>query len=375
MRRRDWLVAMPLAAFGQLAPQFAFAQIGGHSGVQPRALIFPRDFGAHPDTRTEWWYVTGWLRSGEAPIDNPAQTPPTHGFQVTFFRSRTDVPAAQPSAFAARQLVFAHAAVTEVAAKHLRHDQRLARAGFGIAQASTSDTAVVLRDWRFERHGPPERSRYTTRASSESFALDLQLDTTQPVLLQGDAGFSRKGPGEEQASHYYSQPQLAVSGTLQLDGRTQPVRGTAWLDHEWSETVLDPRAVGWDWIGMNLFDGSTLTAFRIRLPDGASLWAGGSFRAAGATQARAFASDEVRFEPGRRWTSPATRATYPVQWTLHTPAGIFRVQPVADAQELDSRASTGTVYWEGLSDLLDEHGRPVGRGYLEMTGYASRMKL
>jgi predicted secreted hydrolase len=46
-----------------------------------------------------------------------------------------------------------------------------------------------------------------------------------------------------------------------------------------------------------------------------------------------------------------------------------------DDQELDSRTSTGSIYWEGLSDLLDAQGRRVGRGYLEMTGYAAALKL
>lgn len=365
MRRRSLLAAWPLVAL----PRLVTAQA---SGVTRRALIFPRDFGAHPDTRTEWWYVTGWLQPQDAADDTP-----THGFQVTFFRSRTDVSGARESAFAARQLVFAHAAVTDVAAKKLRHDQRIARAGFGIAEASTTDTAVTLRDWQLRRSGPVTESRYSAHVSSESaaFALDLELDTTQPVLLQGDDGYSRKGPRAEQASHYYSQPQLEVNGTLRLDGRTMPVRGKAWLDHEWSETVLDPEAVGWDWIGMNLLDGSALTAFRIRRADGSTLWAGGSFRRAGDVQARAFPSDEVQFIPGRRWTSPATRASYPVEWRVHTPAGTFHVDSLADAQELDSRGSTGTVYWEGLSELRDAQGHRVGRGYLEMTGYAARMRL
>ncbi len=363
MRRRALLASLLALAEGARAQA---------PGVTRRPLVFPRDFGAHPDTRTEWWYATGWLQAGDAAGDTP-----THGFQVTFFRSRTGVDAARESAFAARQLVFAHAAVTDVAAKTLRHDQRIARAGFGIAEASTADTAVVLRDWRLRRGGPAGASRYEAHVRSESaaFALDLELAATQPVLLQGEAGFSRKGPHAGQASHYYSQPQLAVRGTLRLDGRALPVRGRAWLDHEWSETVLDPEAVGWDWIGMNLADGSALTAFRIRRADGGTLWAGGSFRRAGEAQARAFASDELRFTPGRRWTSPATHATYPVEWTVDMPAGRFRVRALADAQELDSRGSTGTVYWEGLSELLDAQGRSVGRGYLEMTGYAARMRL
>ena len=335
-------------------------------GVRRRPLVFPADFGAHPDTRIEWWYVTGALDAGGL----------LHGFQITFFRSRTGIPATHPSRFAARQLIFAHAAVTDLRSRRLRHDQRIARAGFGIAEAATGDTAVVLRDWHLRRDGPPEHSRYHARAASEQggFGLDLNLMTTQTVLLQGDAGYSRKGPKPEQASHYYSQPQLAVTGQLTLAGRPAAVTGTAWLDHEWSDTVLDPQAVGWDWIGMNLDDGRALTAFRLRRADGSVVWAGGSVRAPGQPP-RSFGPDEVVFTPGRTWTSPSSRAVYPVEWTVATPDGRFRVSALLDNQELDSRASTGAIYWEGLSDLLDDNGQRVGRGYLEMTGYASRLRL
>ena len=335
-------------------------------GVGPRALTFPADFGAHPDTRIEWWYVTGTLSGRER----------LHGFQITFFRSRTPVAPGHPSRFAAQQLLFAHAALTDLAQRRLRHDQRIARAGFGIAEAAQGDTAVALRGWRLQRDGPLGRSRYRALADSEQagFGFDLALATTQPLLLQGDAGHSRKGPQPEQASHYYSQPQLAVTGTLTLDGRALPVAGRAWLDHEWSDTLMDPQAVGWDWIGMNLDDGSALTAFRLRRADGSALWAGGSFRPAGA-RARSFGPEEVRFTPGRVWTSPASRAAYPVEWTVATPAGRFAVKALLDNQELDSRASTGSIYWEGLSDLLDDRGRRVGRGYLEMTGYAGTLRL
>jgi len=355
--RRHWL-RVPLVALCA----YPVAQ----ADVRRRPLVFPTDFGAHPDTRTEWWYVTGRL-------DTPSRT---HGFQVTFFRSRTGVAASHPSRFAATQLVFAHAAVTDMERRRLRHDQRIARAGFGIAECATGDTNVVLRDWSLRRAGPAERSEYRASAASDTggFALDLRLAVTQPVLLQGDAGFSRKGPLPEQASHYYSQPQLAVSGTLSLDGRREPVSGRAWMDHEWSEAYLAPQARGWDWLGMNLDDGSALMAFRIRLADGSALWAGGSFRSPGAP-ARSFASDEVVFTPGRRWTSPASRAAYPVEWQVDTPAGRYRVRALLDNQELDSRGSTGAIYWEGLSELLDERGRRVGRGYLEMTGYASRLRM
>ena len=359
MRRRALLCALALPPWRAMA---APVQRG-------RSLVFPRDFGSHPDARTEWWYATGWLAA-------PGESEPRFGFQVTFFRSRTDVAPDHPSRFAARQLVFAHAALTDLAAQRLRHDQRIARAGFEIARADEADTGVVLRGWRFERSGPAEASVYRTRIGSDpgGFSLDVELAATQPLLLQGEAGFSRKGPRPEQASHYYSQPQLAVRGTLGRGGRAQPVQGRAWLDHEWSEALLDAEAVGWDWIGMNLLDGSALTAFRLRRADGSALWAGGSWRRSG-EPVSAFAADGVRFEPGTRWTSPTSQASYPIAWRIVTPAGSFRVRALLADQELDSRASTGAIYWEGLSELLDEGGRRIGLGYLEMTGYAARLRL
>ena len=329
--------------------------------LPPRALQFPRDFGSHPELRTEWWYITGHAKSGTREF----------GFQLTFFRSRVDDTQSMRSAFAAKQLVFAHAAVTDLQGRQLLHDQRIARAGFGIAAAGEADTDVRLREWTLQRSTD---GRYQARLPAGDFALSLDFTPTQPVLLQGSVGLSRKGPQPEQASYYYSEPQLATRGRLTVQGQGFDVEGTAWLDHEWSEALMHPEAVGWDWIGMNLDDGSALTAFHLRRADGSALWGGGSWRPRGGA-VRSFDADTVHFEAERRWSSPRTRAAYPVQWRIDTPAGRFTVRALLDDQELDSRGSTGAVYWEGLSELLDEQGRRVGRGYLEMTGYAARLRL
>ena len=207
------------------------------------------------------------------------------------------------------------------------------------------------------------------------------FDSTQPPLLQGQQGLSRKGPDAAQASYYYSQPQLQVSGSLALTGRrmavepaTQPGDNRAWMDHEASEALMHPQAVGWDWIGMNLHDGSALTAFRLRRADGSTLWTGGSLRTPGAA-VRVFANGEVVFTPLRWWTSPLAQTRYPVQWRVETPSDRFEVRALLDNQELDSRSSTGAIYWEGLCALHGASGAVVGGGYLEMTGYAQALKL
>ncbi len=343
----------------------------GVPALPARPLVFPRDFGAHPDLRTEWWYITGHAHSGGR----------LFGFQLTFFRSRVDATQGMVSRLAARQLIFAHAAVTDVQGQRLWHDQRIARvsgdAQFDQAHAREHDTDLALRDWTLRRE-PGTPHRYQAQLRAQDFELALQFTAQQPVLLQGEQGLSRKGPVPAQASYYYSEPQLAVQGHLTLQGQRHAIDpgATAWLDHEWSEALLHPQAVGWDWIGINLFDGSALTAFRLRDRQGDALWDGGSFRPApGTGPARIFRRGETQFAPQRHWTSPLSQARYPVEWRVQTPSGTYTLRAVLDNQELDSRTSTGAIYWEGLSELYDAQGRHVGRGYLEMTGYASALKL
>ena len=362
--RRRLVLAAGLASLACSAPANA---------LPAKAMQFPRDWGAHPEFRTEWWYITGQARSSGASGER------TFGFQLTFFRTRVDAAQSLRSRFAAKQLIFAHAAITDVQGKKLWHDQRIARDGFEVAGASTQDTDVRLRDWRLQRESwQPDSagstSRYKASLPSADFSLKLQFAETQPLILQGQQGLSRKGPDARQASYYYSKPQLATSGQLMLRGQTFEVTGKAWLDHEWSDELLHPEAQGWDWIGMNLDDGSALTAFRLRNAAGGAVWDGGSFRSAQGGL-YTFSRGEVIFKPTRLWKSPLTQATYPVEWIVRTPADFYTVKAVIDNQELDSRQSTGAIYWEGLSELMDSNGKLVGRGYLEMTGYASPLRM
>ncbi|MFO1364534.1 MAG: carotenoid 1,2-hydratase [Burkholderiales bacterium] len=356
MRRRAFLAA-PLAL---LAPRAQAADDGFPPVVPGRAFEFPRDHGAHPAFRTEWWYVTGWLEGEGAP---------PRGFQVTFFRSRPRIAEANPSAFAPRQLLFAHAALADPRAGRLAHDQRAARAGFGLAEAQSEDADIRVEDWSLRR-GP---GGYAARIPARDFAFDLAFAPTQPVLLQGEGGYSRKGPLAAQASYYYSQPQLAVSGTVARGADGARVTGRAWLDHEWSSEVMAPEAVGWDWVGLNLADGGALMAFRMRGREGASFWAGGALRAADGG-VRTFAPGEIRFEPLRHWRSPRTEVEYPVAMRVRAGDLAVEVEPLFDDQELDSRASTGTSYWEGAVRARAD-GRPAGAGYLELTGYWRPLKL
>ena len=360
--RRRLLGASLMASFG--LPLAAGAQ-------DRRKLLFPADAGAHPDYAIEWWYVTGCINSD--------QQEAAYGFQITFFRSRVAKTQAMQSGFAARQLIIAHAALTDVNGRKLWHDQRIARSSgatpgtnpLDSASTSSTDTAVTLRDWSMERHGADLQSH----VKGTDFSLALNLAASQPVLLQGEQGLSRKGPDPRQTSYYYSLPHLQVSGEVVLQGKRHVVAAgsTAWLDHEWSQAYMPPLAVGWDWMGINLFDGSALMAFRMRDSAGNTVWDGGSFRAKDTLYN--FTQGETVFKPMRHWKSPLSQATYPVEWLVRTPADIYTVRALVDNQEMDSRNSIGGIYWEGLCEVLDSNKKRVGRGYLEMTGYANPMEL
>jgi predicted secreted hydrolase len=332
-----------------------------YTAVTPgRAIEFPRDFGSHPDFRIEWWYATGWLttKSGES-----------LGFQVTFFRTRPAIDAANPSAFTPRQLLIAHAALSDPARGRLWHDQKIRRAGMGLAHAAPGDTDVKIESWTLKRTG----DAYAVDLAAEEFALRLELVPREPPLLNGEEGVSRKGAAPGAASYYYSVPHLAVRGTVVRTGRRDEVHGEAWLDHEWSSEYLESGAVGWDWIGINLADGGALMAFDIRGANHDVRWAGGTLRtAAGAVQV--FAPGEVRFVPVRTWRSPRTGTRYPVQWQVQLGTRTIDLKPLMDDQENDARLSTGAIYWEGAVQAY-EAGRLTGRGYLELTGYESPLIL
>ncbi len=356
------VIGLTLAAISPVAPSriAAAAEPGYPSVLHGTPITFPRDHGAHPAYRTEWWYITGWVRDAAGR---------ERGIQITFFRNRPRVAESNPSAFSARQLVFAHAAIADAQVGKLRHDQRAARAGLSLANAAEERTDVRIGDWSLRAVA----SGYVATIPANGFAMELAFRATGPVLLQGDGGYSRKGPEKNQASFYYSRPHLAVSGALEVDGARQAVTGEAWLDHEWSSEYLAPEAEGWDWVGLNLRDGGALMAFRIRDRQGAVFWAGGTLRLADGS-VRTFARDEIRFVPLRRWRSPRTQANYPVAMRVEAGELAFDLEPLMEDQELDSRASVGTVYWEGA--VRAKAGPEiVGRGYLELTGYWRPLKL
>lgn len=332
--------------------------------------VLPRDHGVHLAFRTEWWYFTGWFESPE--IDTP------FGVQITFFRSAPNIDIRNPSAFAPKQLLFAHAAIALPKAGKLQHEQIIRRAGSGGAEFKTSASEVLniqMPGWQLQT---AQGDEWQCVIQTPQLAMNLSIAQTQAPWLQGRDGYSQKGPLPAQSSYYITLPHMKSSGTIRVNGKTSPVTGSFWMDHEWSSTVLAPNAQGWDWVGLHGNKGEALMAFQIRDRDQTRdntkppVWTHAALRLADGS-VRDF--KQVKFDVLRTWKSTRTGIEYPVAQRLQLDDQTFDLEPLFDDQELDARASTGTLYWEGAVRVKSEGASPWGKGYLEMTGYDRPMQL
>lgn len=331
------------------------------------AFEFPRDHFAHPDFRTEWWYYTGNLTSDAGK---------TLGFELTFFREGVANPHPNPSRWRITSLYFAHFAVTDVSANDFLYDERMNRGALGLAgvteyQPGGSEARIWVGDWSTRIAG----GGHTLSAEAESIGLQLELRPLKVPVVHGAGGISRKGPEWGNASHYYSLTRLAARGQVRFRSRLYKVSGLAWMDHEFSSSMLSAGQAGWDWFSLQLDDGSELMFYQIRRADGSpDVYSAGTLVpfSGGATTltARDFV---LKPNPRAFWRSARTGARYPLEWTLEVPSLELElsISAAVSEQELRTSRSTGVNYWEGSVRAVGKKGgtNVMLRGYLEMTGY------
>lgn len=345
--------APPVEDSGTTADGFTLA-------LAPRPFEFPRDHGAHPDFRHEWWYVTGNL-------DGPGAE--RIGFELTIFRfalAPPEEPAPQAAShWRTRQIYMAHFAISDVPREKFWFKERYARGAVDLAGAQASPFRVWLEDWSLEEQG----ATWRLHAAQGDYALTLDLKALTPPVLNGEKGLRRKAGELGAASYYYSLPRMSAQGTFARQGTPMAVKGLAWLDREWGSDALALERQGWDWFAIQMRDGSALMFYSLRNRDGsrdphsAGTWVAPN----GAT--RALEQDDVELEPLEFWTSPRG-GRYPSRWQLSVAslALTLDIRPVMADQELN----TSTRYWEGAVDVQGRRAaRPVaGRGYVELVGYA-----
>lgn len=350
-----WLV---LAAPAGMAEEWKAAEPGYE-------YVFPRDHGQHPPHKVEWWYYTGNVE---------AEDGRRLGYQLTFFRIGAVKEPQVAGVWALRDVWMAHFAITDVKGGRYLHADRLNRAGPGLAGAALDTLKVWNEDWSAELEAD---GGMRLRAEDREMGLDLKLMAPAgPPVIHGKDGISQKGGTVGNASHYYSLTHLVTSGTLRVGGESWKVKGMSWMDHEFGTSFLEAGQQGWDWFSAQMEDGSGLMLFQLRHAEGAEKTRYSGTWISPSGEVVPLEAGDFVLKPGRRWSSDATKAAYPVEWRIEIPKLGMEVdcRAVLDAQELRAELTPGLHYWEGAVDyrVLQKGRALAGRGYLEMTGYAGR---
>ena len=361
-----WLIACgrpDTSAQEEPSGMASFLGEGGDTGFaraeSPREFRFPEDHGAHPDYRSEWWYFTGNLATGEG----------RHfGYQLVVFRfALTPDKVERTSHWATNQIYMAHLALTDVDAQKFRFNERYARNAAGLAGVQAAPFRVWLEDWQV--FAVEEGGQWTLRAADGDMAISLSLAPLKPVVLQGDRGLSRKGPEPGNASYYYSLTRMATEGTITVAGEQFAVQGLSWLDREWSTSALNEEQAGWDWFSLQLDNGYDLMYYQLRRKDGTVEPFSSGTLVDPQGNVTSLSSEDVSLKALDTWES-SLGGRYPVAWRMEVPqAGLdVEIRPLLRNQELD----TSVRYWEGAVEIMGRQGSDAvsGHGYLEMTGYA-----
>lgn len=326
---------------------------------------FPADFGPHNHYQTEWWYYTGNLETEDG---RP------FGFQLTFFRqaiSPTVAAESTPSSWRTNQIYSAHFTVSDIAGEGFYVDEQFSRNAIGLAGAAATPYRVWLNDWSATELEP---GVVRLQAQSQEVAIDLTVQQTRPPVLQGDRGLSIKGLEPGNASYYYSLVQQPTAGTVTVQGNPFAVHGKTWTDHEFSTSALTAGTVGWDWFSIQLEDGSALMLYQLRHEDGTpEITSAGTFVSASGETTH-LNHDDWTIRVLKTWTSPRSKAVYPAQWQIRIPRLNLLLEGRSRLADQELNTSTAT-YWEGATAFEGtRQDQPIrGAGYVELTGYATRL--
>jgi predicted secreted hydrolase len=348
-----------------LAASFLHSAEPWARALTPWSWSFPRDHGAHPEFKTEWWYLTGNLDDEKG---NP------YGYELTFFRHGLQPKPTQPdSAWSIRDIYFAHLAITDVQSRRFIFSEKLSRGALGEVEISQKDMQVRIADWSLQRKSD---SSFQMAASDPTAGIGLKLSAIplKPLTYQGEKGLSRKSATPGNASHYYSFTRLQTTGLLELGGKKIPVKGLSWFDHEFSTSALGEDQEGWDWFCLQFDSGDELMLYRMRNPGNRTDPSSSGTWIPARGPSVPLKSSEFTITPLDEWKT-ASGAIYPSGWNISVPSLQLsgEVQPLLLDQELRLKRTSNIRYWEGACRFTGtRNGKAVsGRGYTELTGYAS----
>lgn len=309
-------------------------------------MTFPQDHNSHPEFAIEWWYVTANLTD---------QNKQHYALQWTLFRFASE---SQVTPWSNAQQYMGHVSLRD--GQSAWFEERFARGGVGNAGTSGSPFSAFIDDWQWRSTSDnpfPSTLKFTIE---NEVRAELELDANKALVLHGELGYSRKSPDSSQASYYYSQPQINVTGLLNLPTGTVKVTGKAWYDHEWTSQYLNPQASGWDWFSIHFDNGGKLMLFNMRHKQTKEFWSGTLVTEQGAT---VHLTEQDIIAKVTKQQKVAGRLL-PLNWSIDLPK--YNIQLQISPLQIQQWNPGTFSYYEGGTKISGSH---TGVGFIELTGY------
>lgn len=316
----------------------------------------------------QWWRCTGHLGGADGH---------RYDFSLTIFRYDAAIGTTRPheahetgETWAGGVTYAATLGIVDEARRAFSQAERHERAARGIASAAYDRIDLRVADWTIADASPRAHSRTSLRlrANTANASLDLDLDATKPPFAFSD--------GEVDV------PSMRANGSLAFDGVARKVRGDAWLDTTFGTRARAAGALGWDRFTIELDDGRAMLYAFERKRDGSRVVVRATlFDRSGRANRLPLAPGRYRLgtKAAAGWRSLVTGARYPNVWGLNIPELDMQtsLEPVLYEQEIV--ASGGVPFWSGAVEFYDvrpwSQGLRLGRGYVELTGYAKPVDL
>jgi predicted secreted hydrolase len=263
---------------------------GEKSPYGPAQVHLPKDEGAHPESKMEWWYLNATVSDNE-------------GHQYTamlaYFNKASLRPPLKIISIADLDAGVFHQDVPTISQ-------------LMVAKPNYAEGGLDLRWNDYDRWYRTDQDsyHYSVQAKGDSIGFSFDLVQEKDPLMVGGNGLIEWTEG---STYYYSLTRLQVGGQIEIEGKAIDVEGIGWMDHQWMEDMAEK---GWQWFSIQLDDDTDIICWNIVNTDNSvqsrdltMMFADGSI----------YHTTDLELAATDSWVSPDTKETYGMTWKLREP--------------------------------------------------------
>ena len=206
------------------------------------------------------------------------------------------------------------------------------------------------------------------------YSVELEADSRKPAVLHHNTGLVDWACRQDLLLLPHRPGDLGNGvGIRGLPSRDR----VSWFDHQWGDFTT--AQIGWDWVSLNLDDGSDLMVSVVwEQAERKHIAAYGTYVPTDSAPIHLPAAD-ISLEPTGTWTSSDTDGVYPMGWNLLVDSLDIDLVLTSAIEEAEFAISTfiPVIYWEGAVSGDGQQGwdRCIGQGFVEMVGYVPSVPI